>query len=127
MVKFPGNNALVVLAHPLIGWALCAAVIGIGPRFISMKANLIVHAVAAPIFFGLISVCYLNRFGCPESAATALVFVGFVIVEDFFLVALVIEKSMDMFSSPIGTWIPFDLIYSVTWGGGSLMKPEERG
>jgi hypothetical protein len=42
---------------------------------------------------------------------TALIFVGFVIVVDFFVVALLINKSLDMFASLLGTWIPFALIF----------------
>lgn len=45
-------------------------------------------------------------------------FVGFVIVVDFFLVALVIERSLEMFASPLGTWIPFALIFTSTYVTG---------
>jgi hypothetical protein len=38
-----------------------------------------------------------------------------VILLDFFVVALLINRSFDMFFSPIGTWIPFILIYSSTY------------
>ncbi len=45
----------------------------------------------------------------------ASIFVGFVILVDFFLVALIINKSMDMFASFIGTWLPFMLIFTATY------------
>ena len=41
----------------------------------------------------------------------AIMFLLIVILMDFFLVALVINKSMEMFQSPLGTWIPFGLIF----------------
>jgi hypothetical protein len=46
---------------------------------------------------------------------TALIFVGFVLTVDFLLVALLILKSLEMFTSPLGTWIPFALIFASTY------------
>ena len=46
--------------------------------------------------------------------ATAFVFTGFVMVVDFFLVALLINRSLSMFLSLLGTWIPFALIFAST-------------
>ena len=39
----------IVGAHAFVGWALCAAIMGIGPLFLSMDATLIAHAIGAPI------------------------------------------------------------------------------
>jgi hypothetical protein len=41
----------VLLAHAAVGWALCAATMGIGMAVTSLHIALIVHAVAAPLFF----------------------------------------------------------------------------
>jgi hypothetical protein len=41
---------------------------------------------------------------------------------DFFLVALIIQKSLAMFSSLIGTWIPFTLIFISTYIIGKQFK-----
>jgi hypothetical protein len=43
---------------------------------------------------------------------------------DFFIIALMIEKSFDMFKSILGTWIPFILIMLSTYLTGiySLKK-----
>ena len=46
---------------------------------------------------------------------TAIIFVGFVITLDFFVVALVINQSLEMFASLLGTWIPFALIFTSTY------------
>jgi hypothetical protein len=48
--------------------------------------------------------------------------VGFVILVDFFLVALVINRSLEMFASPLGTWIPFALIFASTYLTGMLLR-----
>ena len=52
-----------------------------------------------------------------------LIFDGFVIAVDFFVVALLINRSMDMFASLLGTWIPFALIFASTYlTGVSVLK-----
>jgi hypothetical protein len=64
---------------------------------------------------------YFTRFGYTTPLATALVFTSFVTVVDFFLVALIILRSLDMFTSPLGTWIPFALIFVATWLTGVVV------
>jgi len=58
---------------------------------------------------------YFEKFNYTTPLQTAIIFVVFVITVDFFLVALVINKSLDMFSSLLGTWIPFALIFTSTY------------
>jgi len=42
---------------------------------------------------------------------------------DFFVVGLVINRSLEMFTSVLGTWIPFALIFASTWLAGRLTTP----
>ena len=109
------RKRLVVAAAGFIGWALCFGVMGIGMATMPLDNALIVHAAAAPIIFGGVSLVYFTRFGSTSPLATAAAFVGFVIAMDFLLVALVINRSLAMFASPIGTWIPFSLIFASTY------------
>ncbi len=109
------QRLLITLAHALVGWALCAATMGIGMAKLPMQQALIVHAIGAPIFFALISQVYFQKFAYATPLQTALIFVGFVVVVDFFVVALVINRSLEMFASLLGTWIPFALIFSATY------------
>jgi hypothetical protein len=44
-----------------------------------------------------------------------MVFVGFVMAVDFLIVALLINRSLEMFASLLGTWIPFALIFTSTY------------
>ncbi len=64
------------------------------------------------MFFTLISLNYFKKFNYTPPLQTALIFVSFVIFVDFFLVALIINRSLDMFKSLLGTWIPFILIFT---------------
>ena len=105
-----------------MGWVLCAATMGIGMSVTSLENTLIIHLVGAPIFFIIVSLIYFSKFKYTTPFITALIFIGFVMVVDFFLVALVINKSLDMFTSPLGTWIPFALIFISTYLTGSIMR-----
>jgi hypothetical protein len=122
-----GRNLIIILVHALVGWALCGATMGIGMATTSLKNALIIHAIAAPVFFAIISLIYFRRFNYTGPLQTAFIFVGFVIVMDFFVVALLINRSLDMFTSPAGTWIPFALIFALTYLTGLYVeKARER-
>lgn len=114
MNKLTTGNILVLLAHAFVAWALCGAVMGIGQAVTTEQNAIIAHAIAAPIIAFGVSLFYFTRFNYTTPLLTATVFVGFIIVVDFFLVALVILKSLEMFTSPLGTWIPFALIFLST-------------
>ena len=116
------RKAITVLVHAFLGWALCAATMGIGMATMSMQNALIVHAVGAPIFFTAISLIYCKKFNYTSPLLTALIFTGFVITVDFFGVALLINRSLDMFSSPLGTWIPFVLIFISSYVTGYFLS-----
>ena len=109
------KKLVIILAHGLVGWALCGAIIWIGMAFMSMENTLIAHAIGAPIIFGLISSIYFKAFNYTTPLRTAIVFVSIVIFVDVFLVALLIERSFEMFASLIGTWIPWALIFASTY------------
>jgi hypothetical protein len=106
---------ITVLVHAFVGWALCAATMGIGMATTSVENALIIHAMGAPIFFIIVSLIYFTKFNYTTPLQTAMIFVGFVIAVDFFVVALLINKSLEMFASLLGTWIPFALIFTFTY------------
>ena len=115
MNRFKTKHLIIPILLGLIGWALCGAVMFIGMAVTDIQTTLIIHAIGAPIIFVLISWLYFKRFNYTTPVQTALLFIGVVIFMDFFLVALLINKSLDMFQSPIGTWIPFGLIFLATY------------
>ena len=105
----------IILGHAFVGWALCATTMGIGMAITSLQNTLIAHAIGAPIFFAVVSLVYFRKFNYTAPLQTALIFVGFVIVVDFFVVALLINKNLEMFTSLLGTWVPFALIFTSTY------------
>ena len=117
------TRTLVIMAHAVIGWALCGAIIAIGRRTTSMRATLIVHAVGAPILFGILSFVYFRVFAYTTPLQTAAIFVAIVMLLDVVVVARLIERNFDMFKSVLGTWIPFGLIFASTYlCGVSLVR-----
>lgn len=109
------RKLITVLLHAFVGWALCAATMTIGMATTSMQNALIIHAIGAPVFFTIVSLIYFTKFNYTTPVQTAIIFVGFVITVDFFLVGLLINKSLEMFASLLGTWIPFVLIFTSTY------------
>ena len=68
------------------------------------------------------SFVYFTWFGEATPLAAAFWFEGFVFVADLLLVALMINRSLDMFRSVLGTWLPFLLIFMATLLTGALIK-----
>jgi hypothetical protein len=112
------KKILIILLYSFLGWAFCAAIMGIGQAYLPMGKVLIIHVIFGPLAFAFLSWHYHRHFHYTHPLPTALIFVSFIMLMDFFLVALIILKSLDMFRSPLGTWIPFGLIFLSTYMAG---------
>jgi hypothetical protein len=116
------GRIVTILVFAFIGWALCGAIMGIGRTVTSLENTLVVHAIGAPIIFAALSFVYFTRFNYTPPLETALTFLAFVAFMDVFLIALFVEKSFAMFSSILGTWIPFALIFLSTYLTGLYLR-----
>ncbi len=121
------KQIVVIVVHAVIGWAACGMVMGIGRSVTTLENALVIQLIAAPIFFALISWFYFTRFSYASPLTTALIFMGFVIGMDAFLVAPVFEKSYAMFTSVIGTWLPFAFIFLSTYLTGMVIQRQATG
>jgi hypothetical protein len=117
------HKTTVVIAYALVGWAFCGTLIGVGRQLFSIHTALVLHAIGAPAGFGLISRFYYRRFSYTSPGQTAAIFLGVVVGLDLFLVAPAFEKSYGMFSSLLGTWVPFALIFAATYLTGRFTSP----
>ncbi len=115
------KTAAIIFVHAFVGWALCGATMGLGLAFTSLSTALVVHLVAAPIFFIGIAWAYFRWFSFTSPLQTATAFMAIVIFLDVFVVALLIERSFAMFGSLLGTWLPFLLILLATYLTGRLV------
>ena len=109
------NQWIILTCLAILGWAYCGTIMGLGQQFIPMKALLIIHMIAAPAGFGLLTIFYFRKYPAASPLFTACFWTGFIILADAILVAGLIIKSFDMFRSPIGTWIPFTLIFCTSF------------
>ena len=115
-------KTLIILIHAFFGWGFCGIIMTIGMQYTSIDNALVIHAIGAPIIFGIISFIYFKKFGFTNPLQTGMIFVFFIIIMDFFVVAMLIEKNFDMFRSILGTWIPFVLIFFSTYFTGFLLN-----
>jgi hypothetical protein len=120
------QKTAIVLAHAFVGWALCFATIGIGRAVTSMENTLIIHAIGAPIYFFILSLVYFRKFNYTSPLQTATIFIAFVIAMDFFVVAMLIIRSFEMFTSLLGTWIPFASIFLSTFLTGIAVLQKQK-
>ncbi len=120
--KIDYAKLLIVLIYAFMGWTLCGVVMFIGTAVTSEFIALIIHAVAAPIIFAVVSSYYFKRYDLTTPLETAALFVAFVALLDFVVVALLINKSLAMFGNVLGTWIPFVLIFISTYYTGRKLE-----
>ncbi len=116
------QSSLVLTAHAFAIWLLCGATMVIGLKVASLRTALLVHAIAAPLIAAAVSFVYFTRFGEATPVAAAFWFEGFVFLVDLLFVALIINRSLAMFRSVLGTWLPFLLIFLGTLLTGALVK-----
>jgi hypothetical protein len=126
MQKAGSEKVVIVLLHAFAVWALCGASMGIGMAVTSEENAIIIHAIAAPVIALAISSVYFRKFNYTTPLQTAIIFVSFVVLVDFFIVALLILKSFEMFGSFLGIWIPLFLIFITTYANGVYVNKRVR-
>jgi hypothetical protein len=123
--KMSKKRWLFLAVHAFVGWAFCAATMGVGMMMTSLHNALIIHAFAAPIIFFIVTFRYFSYSQFLSPLLVAISFIVIVMAIDFFLVALIINRSLEMFTSLLGTWIPFALIFISTYLSG-LIKVQKN-
>jgi hypothetical protein len=124
--NFSLRHSAVIASFALMGWALCAATMGIGMAIAQLQVALLIHALAAPVIFAVISTVYFERFGYTAALTTAVAFVTIVVFMDVVVIAALVLRSFDMFASALGMWIPFALIFSSTYLTGAIVHSRRR-
>ncbi len=122
--------------HALAGWALCGATMAALLATTTLTTALLLHAAAAPLIFAAVSVSYFRGSRASAPLPTAFAFAVFVAMLDLVIVACFVERSLAMFSSFTGSWLPLLLIFAATWTTGTLLvherarhfeRPQEAG
>lgn len=111
-----------VLFFGFIGQLGCWGLMIGGQSITTLDNALIIHAIGAPIIFALVSFVYFKKLNYTNPLITGITFLAVVVFMDFFIVSLLINKNFDMFLSPLGTWIPFTLIFTSTYLTGTFVR-----
>jgi len=85
-----------------------------------------VHAVAAPIVFGVIARRYFGVRGARPPFGVAAAFTAIVAALDLGLVAGIAQQRLAMPKSIMGFWLPLTLIFVVTWAIGVVQTMTVR-
>ena len=105
----------ILLTLGISGWAACGIIMFSLLNVTTIYMALIIHFIATPFVFLAISNIYFKKFNYTSPLVTAIIFTLIVMVLDFFVVAMVIEKNLEMFESVMGTWLPFLFIFLTVW------------
>lgn len=129
-IDHPARSLPRLLAHGVVGWALCGATMGALLQLASLTAALVIHAIAAPLFFAAIGWHYFRARGARDPLPTAITWTATVALLDLLVVAGVLMRSLEMFQSISGTWLPFALIFLSSWATGAMIStlpwPEKK-
>ncbi|MBN2369141.1 MAG: hypothetical protein JXO72_01495 [Vicinamibacteria bacterium] len=128
--RHPARSVPRLLAYAAMGWALCGAMMATLPHVVGLAAALVVHAIAAPLIFTALAIRYFRALGARDPLPTAVAWTATVASLDLVVIAGAAQRSLDMFRSVPGTWLPFALIFLATWATGEIMwmlpSPEQR-
>lgn len=111
-----------LLAHALLVWAICGAIMFVGMAVTTMPVTLTVHAIGAPLASGHMALRYHGKHGHFPPVWVAAFFVATALFVDFFLVAMLVERSFEMFTSFFGLWLPMILIFLAAYLAGRYVK-----
>lgn len=116
------QKLIITLVHAFVGWIFCTASMTIGMAVTSVENALVIHAIGAPIFIAAVSWVYFTKFNYTTPVQTATIFVAFAILMDIFVVSLMVLGNFEMFTSLLGTWIPFALMFVATYLMGTFVN-----
>jgi len=120
----PGRSLPRLVLHGLAGWAACAltmsALLATGHRGLAV----FLHALAVPLIFAAVSRHYFRQPGARDPLPTAFTMVAIVALLDLVVVAGWILRSLAMFGSVAGTWLPLLLAFVATWTTGEVMSTQ---
>jgi hypothetical protein len=119
-IEHPARSIPRLIAHAVIGWAMCATTWCVFWYFLGRTAALVLHSIAAPLLFGAVAWSYFSARGARDPLPTAVSWT--VIIAGLDVAVASMQRNFDMFASMAGTWLPFGLIFLVTWTTGVVLS-----
>ena len=82
------KKPIAILSYAVIGLVICCAIMGIGPLLTTQQMTLYIHIIGGPLAYMFLSVSYFKSYNFTTLLETALIFICFIIMVDFFLLLL---------------------------------------
>jgi hypothetical protein len=101
-------------------WMVCGMVMMGGRSLFGIEAALVIHLLAAPFVGAGFALLLWRHPRHPGVVPTAAALAGIPALLDAIVVAPFLERSFEMFASPVGTWIPLGLIFAAAAGATAL-------
>jgi hypothetical protein len=120
------KGVLLLLGLSMLVWLGCMGVMYASMNLFSLGVALVIHAMAAPVIAVVVARFYYTHFHFASPLVTSVFVTVVVILLDVLVVALLIEGSLAIFGSILGTWIPFALIFSATYLVGRRIGTREK-
>lgn len=127
-VVSPGSSFWRLFLHATVGWGLCAATMGALLESVGTSTAILWHAISTPLLFTAVAWHYFRLPGARDPLPTALLFVLSVGLLDLIVVGGLLQHSLTLLTSVLGTWLPLALVMLVTWTVGEVMSmmPDRR-
>jgi hypothetical protein len=116
----------LALVHATVGWVLCAGIVAPLLAATSPGVAIFGHGIAAPLVFAGVSVSYFLRRGAWTPLRAALFFAFVVAMLDLVIVACFVMRSLAMFQSFAGSWLPLLLVAVATFVTGTARRHTSR-
>lgn len=125
----PARSIPRLLGYAVAGWGLLAVIMAVLVPLAGLGWALLAHGVAAPLVFTALAWRYFRVPGSRDPLPTAVAWSAVVALLDLAVAAGLLERSLAMFQSIGGTWLPYILILVVAWAVGNLatMMPDTAG
>jgi menaquinone-dependent protoporphyrinogen oxidase len=124
-----GRSLARLVAYGAVAWALCAGTLAALLATTSASVALVLHAMAAPLWFGALARRYQRADGARPPLTTALAWAAILAMLDAFLVASGPPSRFVMLGSFAGFWLPLLLAFLAAWAVGAIaaMLPVPAG
>ncbi len=109
------KKTFILIFLGTLGWLLSGSVFYVSELLFKQYLAILFHFVFAPFIFVGVSIIYFKYCACIKPIYTALVFTLIVILLDFLVLSLLVERNLRLFTNVMGTWIPFLFIFLATF------------
>ncbi len=116
--------AVLLVLTATAAWTACALTMAASTTLVSTDSALVIHALFTLVWFALAAGLYRRGHRWPGPNAIALTNLATVVVLDVAVAGLV-HRSLEMFDSVMGTWLPYALVFAGSWAAARAVLPAE--